>query len=137
MVGKFPRIRELADPFGDVVRISVEPRPGGALVVLERPGAVQPDKVMFDIYGAEILLGYLMSARLAVPGEMPEEEIGGTFPTRFQLDPQPESAVIIDQLNDDPPFRIAEILWDRLYAELCLVCAHARELDRRQQAYLH
>lgn len=137
MVTNYPRVREIADPFGEVVRISVEPHPRGALVLIDRPDAEDAGKVMLDAYGADILLGYIMSARLAVPGTMPEEEIGGAFPTRFQLEPEPDAAVIIDQINDEEPFRIAAALWDRVYAELCLVCAHARELGRRQQSYIH
>jgi|TARA_R100000049_G_C1955640_1_gene109684 hypothetical protein len=133
----FPRIREIADPYGEVVRISVEPHPGGALILIDRPNAPQSGQVMLDAYGADILLGYIMSARLAVPGTMPEEEIGGAFPTRFQLEPEPEAAVIIDQLNAEEPLRIVLALWDRVYAELCIVCAHARELGRGRQSYLH
>ena len=133
----FPRVREIADPFGEVVRISVEPHPRGALVLIDRPGAADAANVMLDAYGADILLGYIMSARLAVPGTMPGEEIGGAFPTRFQLEPEPDAAIIIDQLNDEEPLRIAATLWDRVYADLCIVCAHARELGRLQQPYLH
>lgn len=137
MATNFPRIREIADPYGEVVRISVEPHPGGALILIDRPNAPQSGQVMLDAYGADILLGYIMSARLAVPGTMPEEEIGGAFPTRFQLESEPEAAVIIDQLNADEPLRIVLALWDRVYAELCIVCAHARELGRGRQSYLH
>ena len=137
MATNFPRIREIADPYGEVVRISVEPHPGGALILIDRPNAPQSGQVMLDAYGADILLGYIMSARLAVSGTMPEEEIGGAFPTRFQLEPEPEAAVIIDQLNADEPLRIVLALWDRVYAELCIVCAHARELGRGRQSYLH
>ncbi|MXP10431.1 hypothetical protein GRI68_09605 [Altererythrobacter halimionae] len=133
----FPRVREIADPFGGVVRISIEPRPGGALVVIDRPDAETPANVTLDTYGADILLGYIMSARLAVPDEMPEEEIGGAFPTRFQLEPHPEAAIIVDQLNDEEPLRIPVTLWDRIYADLCIVCAHARELARKRQSSLH
>ena len=133
----FPRVREIADPYGEVVRISVEPHPGGALVLIDRPDAPQAGKAMLDGYGADVLLGYIMSARLAVPGTMPEEEIGGLFPARFQLEPEPDAAIIIDQINDEEPLRIAAALWDRVYADLCIVCAHARELGRRRQAYLH
>ena len=133
----FPRVREIADPFGEVVRISVEPHPGGALVIMEKPQMASKGRVMLDAYGADILVGYIMSARLAVPGEMPEEEIGGQFPARFQLDNEPAPAVIIDQLHADQPFRIPAPLWDRVYAEMCLVCAHARELERRRSANVH
>ena len=136
MATNFPRIREIADPYGEVVRISVEPHPGGALVLLDRPDAEDAGRVMLDAYGADILLGYIMSARLAVPGELLEEEIGGAFPTRFQLEADPP-AIVIDQINDEEPLKIATSLWDRVYADLCIVCAHARELGRRRQAYLH
>ena len=133
----FPRVREIADPFGEVVRISVEPHPGGALVLIDRPNAKRSGKVMLDGYGADVLQGYIMSARLAVPDTMPEEEIGGAFPTRFQLEPEPDAAVVIDQINDEEPLLIPAALWDRVYADLCIVCAHARELGRQRQSYLH
>lgn len=135
--GLFPRIREIADAFDTVVRISVEPHPGGALVIIDRPDLPNAGKVMLDAYGAEILVGFIMSARLAVPGEMPTEEIGGAFPTRFQLDYGPDVSVIIDQLQNSKPFHLPEALWDRTYAEMCIVCAHARELERRRVARVH
>lgn len=136
----FRRVREIADPFGSVICISVEPHPNGALVVVDRParhGLNAHHKVMLDAYGADILLGFIMSARLAVPGDMPEEIIAGAFPARFRLVNKPAALVVIDQLNQPGSLRLPETLWDRLYAELCLVCAHARELERRSAALIH
>ncbi|GAB5349251.1 hypothetical protein [Alteriqipengyuania sp. 357] len=136
MATKYPRIREIADPYGEVVRISVEPHPGGALILIDRPDDEDAGRIMLDAYGVDILVGYIMSARLAVPGEMLEEEIGGAFPTRFQLEVEPVG-IVIDQINEEEPLRIPAALWDRVYADLCIVCAHARELGRRRHAHFH
>ena len=133
----FPRIRDITDPFGSILRVIVEPQPSGALVVIERPAAGSSGHAMLDIYGSEILAGFIMCARLTTPNVMPDEEIGGDFPTRFQLSTERGTCVIIDQLSSETPFRIPAAFWERLYAELCIVNAHARELGRRQSARSH
>ncbi len=133
----FPRIREISDAFGSTLQVSVEPDPHGALVMLEWMDRPEAGKVLLDGYGADILLGFIMSARLAVPGQMPEEEIEGRYPTQFQLDGELEASIIVDQLHGAGPFKIPASHWDRTYAELCLVCAHAREMARRREEKMH
>ncbi|WP_204350272.1 hypothetical protein, partial [Klebsiella pneumoniae] len=75
----FPRIREITDAFGGRLQVSVEEHPSGALVVLERPDMAGRPRVMLDGYGVDILSGYIMSARLAVPHDLPDEHIDGMF----------------------------------------------------------
>lgn len=135
--GIFPRIREISDSFGTTIRVSVEPDPTGALVVIDRLDRKEQPKVVLDSYGADILLGFIMSVRLAVPGEMTLEEIDGRFPTRFGLECGREPAILVDQLHSDGPFRIPASLWDRTYADLIIVCAHAREMVRRKETRIH
>ncbi|AXK44165.1 hypothetical protein DVR09_16990 (plasmid) [Erythrobacter aureus] len=133
----FPRVREISDSFGATMRMSVEPNPSGALVVIDWMDKPHAGKLILDGYGADMLLGFIMSARLASPGSMPEEVVDGKYPTRFQLEAEPEAAVVVDQLHGAGPFYIPASLWDRTYAELCLVCAHAREMVRRCEARIH
>lgn len=132
----FPRIREITDAFGGRLRVSVEEHPSGALVVLERPDLAGRPRVLLDGYGVDILSGYIMSARLAVPHPLPEEHVDGTFSTRFTLGLEPSAALTLSQ-DDNAPLEIAAPFWDRLYAELCLVAAHARELARRAETRVH
>lgn len=132
----FPRIREITDPFGLRLRVSVEPHPGGALVALERPDITQRPRILLDGYGAELLAGFIMAARLALPHALPEEQLDGPFAARFALRQAPEAGIAIGQPGA-APFDIPAPFWDKLYAELCLVVAHARELGRRREAQVH
>ena len=93
----FPRIREITDAFGGKLRVSVEEHPSGALVVLERPDMKDRPRILLDGYGTDILAGYIMSARLAVPHGLPDEHVDGTFGTRFELGlekPNPKRALV-------------------------------------------
>jgi hypothetical protein len=132
----FPRIREITDAFGGRLQVSVEEHPSGALVVLERPDMHGRPRIMLDGYGADVLSGYIMSARLAVPDTLPDEHIDGMFATRFHLGLDPCAALALSQTGG-PSLDIPAPFWDRLYAELCLVTAHARELGRRAEARVH
>ena len=133
----FPRIREITDSFGERLRISVEEHPTGALVVLERPDTADRPRVLLDGYGAEVLAGYVMSARLAVPHELPDERVDGVFGSSFRLALDPSAVLLVRQRQSDVALDIPAPFWDRLYAELCLVIAHARELGRRAAARVH
>ena len=55
----FPRIREIADPYGEVVRISVEPHPRGALVLIDRNRIAEklPDTLDHLIHHPELIRG--------------------------------------------------------------------------------
>jgi hypothetical protein len=132
----FPRIREITDAFGGRLRVSVEEHPSGALVVVERPDVTGRPRVLLDGYGVDVLSGYIMSARLAVPHGLPDEHVDGTFQTSFRLALEPCAALALGQAGA-PPLDIPAPFWDRLYAELCLVAAHARELSRRAEARVH
>ena len=132
----FPRIREITDAFGGRLRVSVEEHPTGALVVLERPDMSERPRILLDGYGVDVLSGYIMSARLSVPHPLPEEHVDGTFGTRFQLGLEPAASLALSQAGH-PALDIPAPFWDRLYAELCLVTAHARELGRRAEARVH
>ncbi len=133
----FPRIREITDAFGSRLRVSVEEHPGGALVVLDRPDAPGRPRAMLDGYGTEVLTGYVMSARLSASQGLPEEYVDGPFATCFRLETDPRSALTLSQSSARQPLEIPAPFWDRLYAELCLIGAHARELARRADARVH
>ncbi|MBC9032567.1 hypothetical protein IAG41_09200 [Sphingomonas sp. JC676] len=132
----FPRIREITDAFGGRLRVSVEEHPSGALVVLERPDMAGRPRVLLDGYGVDVLSGYIMSARLSVPHELPDEHVDGMFGTRFRLGLEPCATLALTQ-SSAGAMEIPAPFWDRLYAELCLVAAHARELGRRAEARVH
>jgi hypothetical protein len=133
----FPRIREITDAFGARLRVSIERHPGGALVILEHPDQLGPPRVMFDCYGAELLTGFIMAARLALPHGLTDEVVAGAFPSRFSLARGSNVALCIAQRGRALPFAIMVTFWDRLYAELCMVVAHARELERGTVARIH
>ena len=126
-----PRVRDITDAMGSRLRLSMEPHACGALVVIEQPDARGRPRATFDGYGAEVLTGYILAARLALPQGLPDEGIGGAFPSRLRLSHTPAVALVVTQADLERPFAISATFWDRLYAELCILVAHARELGRR------
>ena len=132
----FPRIREITDSFGGCLRVSVEEHPAGALVVVERPDVPGRPRVMLDAYGADVLAGSVMSARLSVSQGLPDEYVDGAFGACFKLVTRPAAMMRIEQ-EDMGVLEIPAPFWDRFYAEMCLVAAHARELVRRADARVH
>jgi hypothetical protein len=128
----FPRVREITDALGGRLRLSVEAHPAGAVVLLERPDQRDCPRVALDGYGAELLWGYIMAARLAMPHGLPDEPIDGRFPATLRVVVKPRVTMLIDQDALERPFELPATFWDRLYAELCLVTAHTRELGRRR-----
>jgi len=127
----FPRIREITDAFGGRLRISVEAHPAGALVLFERTDRAQYPQAMLDGYGAEVLCGYIMAARLALPNPLPDETVDGAFASRFSLAQTDKVSLVLTQKDPRAPFEIPSQFWDRLYAELSIIIAHTRELSRR------
>jgi len=127
----FPRVREITDALGSRLQVSVDTHASGALVSLELPDQRGRPSVRLDGYGSEVLWGYIMSARLALPGGLPEERVGGAVPSRLSLVREPRVAIVMTQADLERPFEIPATFWDRLYAELCVVNAHARALGRR------
>lgn len=127
----FPRVREITDAFGGRLRISMESHPSGALVYFDRPDGVPYPRAILDGYGTEVLCGYIMAARLALPDGLPDEDVDGPFASRFSLARGERVALVMAQKGTRADFEIPAPFWDRLYAELCVVVAHSRELGRR------
>lgn len=59
------------------------------------------------------------------------------LPPCFRLELDPAAALVLTQSCTKGPLAIPAPFWDRLYAELCLVTAFARELGRRVEARVH
>lgn len=133
----FPRIRQITDSLGGCVRISTESHPSGALVMIERPDERGQPRALLDGYGIDVLSGFLMAARLSLPQGMPEEQVDGAFATRFSLGLDPAAILTLTQAGSRRPLELPAPVWDRLYAELCLVSAHTRELARRAGSSIH
>jgi len=131
----FPRIREITDAFGARLRVGVEEHPDGALAVIERHDLAGRPRVALDSYGVEVLAGYIVSARLSASHPHPDEYVDGPLATRFRLALEPGAALVLHQ--GERVLEIPSPFWDRLYAELGLVAAHAREFSRRVQLRLH
>ena len=128
------RIRELTDPFGLRLRVSVERHPKGALVALERYDLTGAPRVLLDGYGAELLSGFIMAGRLALPHPLPDERCSGAFPFVLSLTHEPKVSIRIRQDEGGDTLEIPAPFWDKLYAELCLVIPHAREFTRSAAA---
>lgn len=127
MVTSAPRIREIIDATGIRLRVTIEAGGRGPSIALARPdlGA----EVRLDIHGADLLCGYLVAARLAGRQQLPDEVSCGPLAAIFSLTHDPVVRVEIRRhLLDDAVLTIPATMWDRLYAELCIVAAHARAL---------
>lgn len=133
----YRRTRDIEDSLGTCLRISISSHPRGAVVTLKRMDLPDQPIVMFTLYGVELLTGFIMAARLSVPGTMPDEVAEGLFPVHFHLSNGAEPAIIVEQYGEGETISIGSTLWDRLYAELCLVTAHRRELMRRVEMAVH
>jgi hypothetical protein len=133
----FSRIREITDAFGARLRVSVESHPTGALVVFDRPDCAGYPRAMLDGYGVEVLCGYIIAARLALPHPLPDEIVDGPFASRFSLAFEDKVAVTMVGKCGGERFELPAPFWDRLYAELCVVIAHTRELTRRGAGRVH
>lgn len=127
----FPRIREIIDAGGGRLRVSVEAHPSGALVLFDRPDRPQYPQLALDGYGVEVLCGYIMAARLALPNDLPDETVDGAFASRFSLTHTDKVALVLRQSGASATFEIPPQFWDLLYAELSVVIAHSRESGRR------
>lgn len=132
----FPRIRDIIDGVGARLRVSVDAYPAGALIVIEDPAGPDASRIMLDAYGTELLSGYIMSARLALPYGLPDEFTEGAFASRFRLVCEPLPEIVITQ-SEGRSFTISAAFWDKLYAELCMVMAHTRRLSRKHSLRLH
>ena len=126
----FARAREITDALGSRLKVGVEARSHGVGVVLERPDLRGCPRASLDGYGAEVLCGYIMAARLAGAQALPDECTDGTCATRLRFNREPRPAIAVIQATLERPFDIPATFWDQLYAELCLVTAHLRALGR-------
>jgi hypothetical protein len=130
------RIREITDPFGMRLRISIHPDPGGALIALERSDVAGTPRVLLDGYAGELLSGFIMAARLALPHPLPEESSDGSFGAQLRLTHEPKVAIEVRQPQAKQAIDIPAPFWDKLYAELCLALPHARQYGRVGRAAL-
>lgn len=134
-MGFYPRVREITDSLGAQLRVSLEPHPGcGAMITLQRIDQSHRPRTFLDGLGTEVLLGFIMSARMALPASVPEEAVEGAFPVQMTLLHQPKVAIEIVQKSDGGAMEIPAPFWDRLCAELMLVIPYARSLTFRAGA---
>jgi hypothetical protein len=97
------------------------------VVRLCNPGCGLFGAISLDLYGAELLAGFLMSARLAAIGELSDERCNGNYPLRLRHYATGGNVRIeLEQFGER--LILARNLWDRLYAELQLMLAHGRHL---------
>lgn len=129
----FIRTRDIEDSSGTCLRVRLSAHTGDAEVKLERRDQDHRPSVSLSLAGTEILSGFLMAARLSAPRPLPDEITEYPCPTLFRLECTDETKLIIEQ-EGRHRLLIDQWLWDRLYAELCLVLAHGRE-QREQHKY--
>lgn len=134
MYARFSRTRDIEDSKGACLRVSMSAHADGATVTLERRDQPHRPSARLSLCGTEILSGFIMSARLSAPHAMPDEATDRPLPTRFRLDCSRELRVVIEQ-DEAFPVAIEARLWDRLYAELCLVIAHGRAQNEAGARY--
>lgn len=129
------RIRDIIHRDGARLRLSLAAgdSANGPLIRLTDPDSLIAGTVMLDLYGAELLAGFLMSARLSAVGDLADECCNGDYAFHLRLcAPGGDERVEIDQ----PGARLllARAMWDRLYAELQLALAHGRHLHEAAPA---
>ena len=132
----FPRIREIVDENGERLRVSLASDVGGALITLELPDTPEGPRAVLDPLSVELLSGFIMSARLALPHGLPDEDSLRGLARCFRLVVAPPLIEVM-QGSAREPFRIPARYWDKLYAELGLVIAHTRDSGWRAPARVH
>lgn len=125
----FPRIREIVDQSGGRLRVKLAADQGGALITLQHSDWSDAVGVVLDPASAELLGSFIMSARLALPHGLPDEDSQRGLARRFRLVVEPSPRIEVLQGSADDPFDIPHCYWDKLYAELCLVVAHTRDFN--------
>lgn len=125
------RIREIADGLGASLRVTAERHHPESLVILERGDMHVAPPALLDHYGAEVLRAFLMAARLSLAGGLPDEMVDGPFATQFRLNVDPVASLALTQDCGLTSLDIPATLWDRLYAELCLISAHHADSRHR------
>jgi len=121
------RIRDIHHSSGLRLRLELAGNdPSDFLLQLRDLGAPAASPVQLDLYGGDLLVGFLLSARLANTHEdISDERSNGPFGCRLRLSGRGQDRVIELQ-QQARPLVISSVLWDRFYAELLLTLAHAR-----------
>jgi hypothetical protein len=133
----FPRIREIVDENGDRLRVSLAADRAGALITLELPDWPDMPRAVLDPLNAELLSSFIMSARLALPHGLPDEDSQRGLARRFRLVVAPSPLIEVVQGMAKDSFEIPYSYWDKLYAELCLIVAHTRDLSWHAPTRVH
>jgi hypothetical protein len=133
----YQRTRDIEDSMGTCLRVIVTACQGDVVVSLQRMDIAEAPQIKLSPYGAEILTGFIMAARLSVPSSMPDEEAQGEHAARFHLSIAVQPTIFVEQDKAGNGVCITAPMWDKLYAELCLVTAHTRNLIRRCEPVLH
>ena len=123
----FSRSREIIDAFGLRLQLRAERHPGAMSVTFARPDLSGRPHLTLDQYGADVLAGFVMSARLAGKGDLPDEHLAGPHGIVLRLVRDPVSAILVEKPSG-PALAIPSGLWDRLFAELCIILAHGRSM---------
>ncbi len=125
------RTRDIIHRDGPRLRLRLSAGESGydPLLRLGDPGRANPATIILDLYAAELLAGFLMSARVTAVGELPEEVCLGDYPLSMRLGAH-GGDIRIELVQGDERLLITRPLWDRLYTELQLVLAHARHFAR-------
>ncbi|GGO96969.1 hypothetical protein [Stakelama pacifica] len=133
----FIRIRELVDTSGVRLRLGIENGPTGMQIALERCDLESPTMVKLDNYGAELLCGFVMAARLAGNEGLAAEKAWGPYSATFSAFQGDARRIEIAQADAVDPVAIPVSLWDRLFAELCIVSAHGRAIASSTPITVH
>ncbi|GAA4009833.1 hypothetical protein GCM10022280_03610 [Sphingomonas swuensis] len=123
------RIRDIVHASGRRLRIGLDRGSADEAMVIQLSDPERPGKepVLLDLYGAELLAGFLMNARLATRGELADEMCGGLLGCRLRLASDGGEAAV-ELFQHAEALRVPQPFWDRLYAELTLALAHGRHL---------
>lgn len=125
------RVRDILHRDGSRFRLTLTPPASGEgpMIRLGTPDRAFPATIILDLYGADLLAAFLMSARVAKVGELAEERCHGDWPLVLRLNAKGgEVRVELDQLGQR--LHLPKAIWDRLYAELQMVLAHGRYLGQ-------
>jgi hypothetical protein len=129
------RVRDIIHRDGRRLRLSLSAGESGdgPLIRLSDLGRASPPTILLDLYAAELLAGFLMSARLSSIGDLADERCNGETPLNMRLCAQGGNVrVELNQLGER--LLLSRSLWDRLYTELQLTLAHGRHLGKAAPA---
>ena len=125
------RIRDIEHQSGRRLRIGLDRGCAEEAMIIQLSNPAQPgsEPVLLDIYGGELLAGFLMNARLAGPtGNLADEVCVGPLACRIRLIRR-TARTVVELCQGEKILAIPQIFWDRLYAELMLALVHGRHLD--------